>query len=68
MSQAVFSRTYGNPSQDVAALGAAPATTQTATASAYLWAIEEFPDQIREAQQASPDAGTRRGRVEGMVR
>ena len=49
MSQAVFSRAYGIPLKTLRTEQAPHNPDRTA--SAYLWTIEEFPDQVREAQQ-----------------
>ena len=50
MSQAVFSRAYGIPLKTLQHWEQRRHNPDR-TASAYLWAIEEFPDQVREAQQ-----------------
>ena len=50
MSQAVFSRAYGIPVKTLQHWEQGRHHPDR-TASAYLWAIEEFPDQVREAQQ-----------------
>ena len=50
MSQAEFSRAYGIPLKTLQHWEQRRHNPDR-TASAYLWAIEEFPDQVREAQQ-----------------
>jgi putative transcriptional regulator len=50
MSQAVFSRAYGIPLKTLQHWEQRRHNPDR-TASAYLWTIEEFPDQVREAQQ-----------------
>ncbi len=50
MSQAVFSRTYGIPLKTLQHWEQRRHNPDR-TASAYLWTIEEFPDQVRKAQQ-----------------
>lgn len=50
MSQAAFSRAYGIPVKTLQHWEQRRHNPDR-TASAYLWAIEEFPDQVREAQQ-----------------
>lgn len=50
MSQAEFSRAYGIPVKTLQHWEQRRHNPDR-TASAYLWAIEEFPDQVREAQQ-----------------
>ena len=50
MSQAVFSRAYGIPLKTLQHWEQRRHNPDC-TASAYLWTIEEFPDQVREAQQ-----------------
>jgi putative transcriptional regulator len=50
MSQAEFSRVYGIPVKTLQHWEQRRHNPDR-TASAYLWAIEEFPDQVREAQQ-----------------
>lgn len=50
MSQAVFSRVYGIPLKTLQHWEQRRHNPDR-TASAYLWTIEEFPDQVREAQQ-----------------
>jgi putative transcriptional regulator len=50
MSQAVFSRAYGIPVKTLQHWEQRRHNPDR-TASAYLWAIEEFPDQVREAQE-----------------
>jgi putative transcriptional regulator len=50
MSQAVFSRAYGIPVKTLQHWEQRRHNPDR-TASAYLWTIEEFPDQAREAQQ-----------------
>ena len=50
MSQAKFSRAYGIPLKTLQHWEQRRHNPDR-TASAYLWTIEEFPDQVREAQQ-----------------
>ncbi len=50
MSQADFSRAYGIPLKTLQHWEQRRHNPDR-TASAYLWTIEEFPDQVREAQQ-----------------
>jgi putative transcriptional regulator len=50
MSQAVSSRTYGTPLKTLQHWEQRRHHPDR-TASAYLWTIEELPDQVREAQQ-----------------
>jgi putative transcriptional regulator len=50
MSQAVFSRAYGIPLKTLQHWEQRRHNPDR-TASAYLWSIEEFPDQVLEAQQ-----------------
>jgi DNA-binding transcriptional regulator YiaG len=50
MSQAVFSRAYGISLKTLQHWEQRRHNPDR-TASAYLWTIEEFPDQVREAQQ-----------------
>ena len=50
MSQSVFSRAYGIPLKTLQHWEQRRHNPDR-TASAYLWTIEEFPDQAREAQQ-----------------
>jgi putative transcriptional regulator len=50
MSQAVFSRAYGIPLKTLQHWEQRRHNPDR-TASAYLWTIEEFPDQVREAQK-----------------
>jgi putative transcriptional regulator len=50
MSQAAFSRAYGIPVKTLQHWEQRRHNPDR-TASAYLWTIEEFPDQVREAQQ-----------------
>lgn len=50
MSQAEFSRAYGIPVKTLQHWEQRRHNPDR-TASAYLWTIEEFPDQVREAQQ-----------------
>ena len=50
MSQAVFSRAYGIPLKTLQHWEQRRHNPDR-TACAYLWTIEEFPDQVREAQQ-----------------
>ncbi len=50
MSQAVFSRAYGIPIKTLQHWEQRRHNPDR-TASAYLWTIEEFPDQVREAQR-----------------
>ena len=50
MSQAVFSRAYGIPLKTLQHWEQRRHHPDR-TASAYLWTIEEFPEQVREAQQ-----------------
>jgi putative transcriptional regulator len=50
MSQAVFSRAYGIPLKTLQHWEQRRHNPDR-TASAYLWTIEAFPDQVREAQQ-----------------
>jgi putative transcriptional regulator len=50
MSQAVFSRAFGIPLKTLQHWEQGRHNPDR-TASAYLWTIEEFPDQVREAQQ-----------------
>jgi putative transcriptional regulator len=50
MSQAVFCRAYGIPLKTLQHWEQRRHNPDR-TASAYLWTIEEFPDQVREAQQ-----------------
>jgi len=50
MSQAVFSRAYGIPLKTLQHWEQRRHNPDR-TAPAYLWTIEEFPDQVREAQQ-----------------
>jgi putative transcriptional regulator len=50
MSQAEFSRAYGIPVKTLQHWEQRRHNPDR-TASAYLWAIEEFPDQVREAQE-----------------
>ena len=50
MSQAVFSRAYGIPLKTLQHWEQRRHNPDR-TASAYLWTIEEFPDEVREAQQ-----------------
>jgi putative transcriptional regulator len=50
MSQAVFSRAYGIPLKTLQHWEQRRHNPDR-TASAYLWTIEEFPEQVREAQQ-----------------
>jgi putative transcriptional regulator len=50
MSQAEFSRAYGIPVKSLQHLEQRRHHPDR-TASAYLWTIEEFPNQVREAQQ-----------------
>ncbi len=50
MSQAVFSRAYGIPLKTLQHWEQRRHHPDR-TASAYLWTIEEFPDQVREAQR-----------------
>jgi putative transcriptional regulator len=50
MSQAAFSRAYGIPVKTLQHWEQRRHNPDR-TASAYLWAIEEFPDEVREAQQ-----------------
>ena len=50
MSQAVFCRAYGIPLKTLQHWEQRRRNPDR-TASAYLWTIEEFPDQVREAQQ-----------------
>jgi putative transcriptional regulator len=59
MSQSVFSRAYGIPLKTLQHWEQRRHNPDR-TASAYLWTIEEFPDQVREAQrrhQAQQPAG-----------
>src|ERR1017187_6962029 len=50
MSKAFFSRAYGIPVKTLQHWEQRRHNPDR-TASAYLWTIEEFPDQVREAQQ-----------------
>jgi putative transcriptional regulator len=50
MSQAAFSRAYGIPVKTLQHWEQRRHNPDR-TASAYLWTIEEFPDQVRKAQQ-----------------
>jgi putative transcriptional regulator len=50
MSQAVFSRAYGIPIKTLQHWEQRRHNPDR-TSSAYLWTIEEFPDQVLEAQQ-----------------
>ena len=50
MNQAVFSRAYGIPLKTFQHWEQRRRNPDR-TASAYLWTIEEFPDQVRQAQQ-----------------
>ena len=50
MSQAMFSRAFGIPLKTLQHWEQRRHNPDR-TASAYLWTIEEFPDQVREAQQ-----------------
>jgi putative transcriptional regulator len=50
MSQAVFSRAYGIPVKTLQHWEQRRHNPDR-TASAYLWTIEEFPEQVRVAQQ-----------------
>ncbi len=50
MSQAVFCRAYGIPLKTLQHWEQRRHNPDH-TASAYLWTIEEFPDQVREVQQ-----------------
>ena len=50
MSQAAFSRAYGIPLKTLQHWEQRRHHPDR-TASAYLWTIEEFPEQVREAQQ-----------------
>jgi putative transcriptional regulator len=50
MSQAVFSRAYGIPLKTLQHWEQRRHNPDR-PASAYLWTIEEFPDQVREAQK-----------------
>ncbi len=50
MSQAAFSRAYGIPLKTLQHWEQRRHNPDR-TASAYLWTIEEFPDQAREAQK-----------------
>ena len=50
MSQAVFSRAYGIPLKTLQHWEQRRHSPDR-TASAYLWTIEEFPEQAREAQK-----------------
>ena len=50
MSQAVFFRAYGIPLKTLQHWEQRRHNPDR-TASAYLWTIEEFPDQVREVQQ-----------------
>jgi putative transcriptional regulator len=50
MSQTVFSRAYGIPLKTLQHWEQRRHNPDR-TASAYLWTIEEFPEQVREAQQ-----------------
>ncbi len=50
MSQAKFSRAYGNPLKTLQHWEQRRHNPDR-MASAYLWTIEESPDQVREAQQ-----------------
>ena len=50
MSQSAFSRAFGIPVKTLQHWEQRRHNPDR-TASAYLWTIEEFPDQVREAQQ-----------------
>ena len=50
LSQAVFCRAYGIPLKTLQHWEQRRHNPDC-TASAYLWTIEEFPEQVREAQQ-----------------
>ncbi len=50
MSQVVFSRAYGIPLKTLQHWEQRRHNPDR-TASAYLWTIEEFPEQVREAQK-----------------
>ena len=52
MSQSRFSRAYGIPLKTLQHWEQRRHNPDR-TASAYLWTIEAFPDQVREVQQAS---------------
>jgi putative transcriptional regulator len=70
MSQAAFSRAYGIPVKTLQHWEQRRHNPDR-TASAYLWTIEEFPDQVREAQQRhqmqQPAKGAGKNKVVNFV-